>query len=329
MSSRVGSSGAFRRRGIDLTNGVAVALALILSVLFASRCGGGLFSVGPTADASLPVERLVDAAGQRVPIRHYRRIASVGIVADRLLLELSEPDRIVAFTRRARHVYQGYRFSPRKAVLGPGDIERLLALQPDLVLINKFTPSSFRQALRRAGIQTFDLGGMYGLPSLVKAIERVGALVGRAAAGRQQARRFVERLESIARRLPSGTPQRSAIYLGLHGGTLTGGSRGTSFHEILRFAGLRDAAAATLSGWPRMSAETVLAIDPEVILTQTGMARRLCQRPGFAKVRACRPGGQLVELPAQLLVDPGLPILEAAERLYAAVYGQQRQRRAR
>ena len=72
-------------------------------------------AIMPWGEASTTTEEGKDSA---LPAQHYRRIASASPVADELLLELCEPDRIVAFTGyNQREGFRNYRYQ------GKGTIE--------------------------------------------------------------------------------------------------------------------------------------------------------------------------------------------------------------
>ena len=111
------------------------------------------------------------------------------------------------------------------------------------------------------------------------------------------------------------------------GGHLYGGTAGTSFHDVLVSAGLDDVAARNHRDWPAYASEDVLALDPEIIVTNRGLALGICRHPGFDRLRACQEAAErrdpsIVELDSALLGDPGLPMLDAAEAIYRAVYEQ-------
>src|SRR5688572_27096272 len=105
---------------LDALNALVFAAALGLSAW------GGTLSVGrgvpapnrgPELHASLAPETLADgtrvlrdASGVAVPLRSYERIASATMIADRVLAELCEPERIVAFTRHSAEGREGYRY---------------------------------------------------------------------------------------------------------------------------------------------------------------------------------------------------------------------------
>jgi iron complex transport system substrate-binding protein len=111
------------------------------------------------------------------------------------------------------------------------------------------------------------------------------------------------------------------MYLGTHGGQLFGGTRGTSYHDVLVHGGLVDAAAERYEGWPALTSEQVLELDPELLVTAEGKADELCHIPGLERLRPCRGEGRIVEVPAAVLIDPGTPMLEAAEAVRRAVHG--------
>jgi iron complex transport system substrate-binding protein len=158
---------------------------------------------------------------------------------------------------------------------------------------------------------------MRGLSTLRKNVRDVARLVGAPERGYRLIARFEQRL----RRVAGGVTRRpTALYVGLHGAKLYGGAAGTSFHDVLTYAGLSDVAATRFEGWPSYTAEQILSLDPEVIVTQSGMRRALCGRYQLDTLRACRTA-RIVEIPAHVISDPGLVMLDAAELVHDAVFG--------
>ena len=126
-----------------------------------------------------------------MPLRRYTRIVSTNLVTDRLLLELAEPDRILAFSRAAAERPQdGYRYAGKLVVDGFGPVEALIALRPDLVLTNSFGTPGRSAKLRSAGIEVFDLGELRGVSSLVSAAKTLAELLGQPERGQNFARSF-------------------------------------------------------------------------------------------------------------------------------------------
>jgi iron complex transport system substrate-binding protein len=168
------------------------------------------------------------------------------------------------------------------------------------------------------GLTVFDLGPLRGAATLPDDARRVAGFCGAPERAEPWIRTWQRRAQAIARHL-SEEQRRRGMYLALYAGRLFGGTRGSSFHDVLMYAGLRDVAARAYEGWPQYADEQVLALDPDVIVTRRGMARALCGRPAMAALRACRDG-DVIEIDGAILDQPGPGILEAAEAVHAAVY---------
>ena len=261
---------------------------------------------------------LVDTMGAAVPLRPYRRIVSTSLVTDRLLVELCEPDRILAFSDASAVSPWAYRYAGKEHVAGLGALEPLIALKPDLVLMSRFGGPGRVAKLRAAGIEVFDLGELHGVSSLLPIARWVGELVGHPERAADLIHTFERRFAAVAQRL--GTrPRRTALYVSAIGPTLIGGTTGTSYHDVIEAAGLIDAAAGRFKDWPTYSAEEIMGLNPELLVTKEGMGNALCVYPGLERLPACSPG-RVIELPAGMIEDPGLTMLETAERLFEAAY---------
>ena len=313
-------------RPIALANVAGVSLALVLSLAFAFAA-----DLGSQRTRGLPashaedqvIERdgqrgLVDATGHFHVLRHFERIVSVSGVADDLLLALCEPERIVAFSAYAKRSAGGHRFGDRVLQRADLDPETLLALAPDLVLVNNLSRQDRIVRLRESGVAVFDLGDMRGMKTLVPNIRTAGILLGHPRAGRELAQALTGHMQALAARVPSERRKR-ALYAGIHGDKIYGGTRGTSYADVLWAAGLEDAAADRYHDWPRYTSEQLLSIDPPMIVTQAGMADTFCRHPGMASLRACR-AKDLIEIDPALLLDPGLEMPLAADAIQRKAY---------
>ncbi len=319
-------------RSVEWLNLGAALLALGLSTHLAlngvSRAPTSSLPAGarlPDESAPLPPARagesLSDATGQLIAFGPYRRVSSGSSIADPILLELCAPDEIASFSARAPDARDAHRYAGRPSV-NARRLEDLLAVRPELVLVNSLGDHAWVQKLRDAGLRVFDLGPMRGVETFRRNLLAVGWLVGRVDAARELERQLRERLTAIARHLPPEA-RRSGMYLGIHGSQLFGGTRGTSYHDVLRFAGLLDVAAREHQGWPTFAPEQLLALDPELIVTQLGMGSALCQRSELGRLRACSAPSGVIELDGRLLSDPGFGLLEASEAVHRAAYPEE------
>ncbi len=318
-----------QRRSIDWLNSGAALLALSVSTYAA--LAGVPRAKPPAARAAAPIDvelttlpdgrrALLDATGSAVPLGAYTRIASGSLLADPLLLELCEPARIAAFSGRAPRVRDAHRYAGKPHVDATRRMEELIALTPDLVLVNSLGEHAWVNRLRESGLTVFDLGPMWGVETFLRNVMMVGLLVGRPEAARDIAWRFEARLNAVASHL-APEQRRKALYVGVFGNQMFGGTRGSSYHDVLIHAGLLDVAAERFQGWPTYNPELLLTLDPEVIVSTPGGHASLCGRAELARLRACTPAGRFAELDSELASDAGFGMLEAAELLHAAVYG--------
>lgn len=262
---------------------------------------------------------LRDAAGHPLPARRYQRIASASFHADRLLLALSEPERVIALSRSGRsRDPDAFLYGARAQLAAASDVEQLLALRVDLLVVNQLGSQSELARVRAAGIEVFDLGELRGLSNLEANICALASALGDRSRGERLYQRWSRRFRAVARDVAPAARKR-ALYVANYAGKLYGGTRGSSYHDVLEAAGLIDIAAERYRDWPNYDPEQLLALDPPLIVTEVGMGEQLCGNVWLRELSACKTRA-IVELPSQLIGNPGLGMLEAAETLHDMVY---------
>src|SRR5690606_12905834 len=140
------------------------------------------------------------------------------------------------------------------------DIEALIELGPDLIVVNNFIKQGAVQQLRAAGLEVFDLGEMQGLDSFLEDAQALADVLGVPERGERFVASFQQKMRSVAADIPLEARPR-AIYLGLHSSLFFGGTKGTSYHDVLVHAGLVDAAAERYVAWPALTSEQILELD--------------------------------------------------------------------
>jgi ABC-type Fe3+-hydroxamate transport system substrate-binding protein len=279
-------------------------------------------AVPPIVTLSNGERAVADAGGQLVPLRNYGRIAATSIVADELLLALAEPERVVALSRYGRGAAaENYRYGNRVELQGLHEVEFLRKLEIDLVIAHHLGAPAEVARARDTGTQVFNLGDMRGLSTLLPNIETVALLLGDRERGVRLAESFQRRMRAVAADIPKER-RKSALYVSAYGGHLFGGAAHTSYHDVLEAAGLMDVAAEHFTDWPHYDPEQLLELDPEVIVTTEASLPLLCRTSGLAHLRACNQPGAIVGMPENQIGDPGLGMLEAAERIRERTYGR-------
>lgn len=316
LGSRVSlSTGTMRT---NLMNFFALIGALAIAIAIVPWGGATIAAEKGAQSVGLAVR---DASGAVFEPRNYQRIASASPVTDEILLELCEPEKIVAFTGyNQRASLRNYRYQGKGTIELLTDIERILTLEPDLVLAHNLTDPRHVERLREAGIRVFDFGSINGLATLWEDIEVLATLIGHPERGAALAKRLKDDLNAIASDVPPAQRKRG-LYATVVGNRIYGGTIGSSYHDVLFHAGVIDIAADHYERWPNYSAEQLLALNPGLIVTAVGVGERLCAMSGLDHLQACAEDHKgIVEIDAQLLASGGLGIVDAARAVRAKIY---------
>lgn len=223
--------------------------------------------VGAAAVVSTGFPRkLVDDYEQTIWIeKSPQRIVSVTLASDEVLLELLPPERLLACTYFARD--PGISGCSEKAAkvahTVSGDVEEIIALQPDLVLVAGFTPTSNVDLLRGAGLNVFRFGRYDTFADIRRNIVRLGYMTGADASADRLVDDMDSRLNAINHRV-TGQAKSTVLYYTPDG--YTAGS-GTVFDDMLACAGgLNAAAVAGIAGYQNISTEIAVALNPQVVV---------------------------------------------------------------
>jgi iron complex transport system substrate-binding protein len=156
---------------------------------------------------------------------------------------------------------------PKLGGLLDPNVERLLALKPDLVIVYN-TQSELKQQLARAGIPMFPYVHR-GLPDVTAMVRALGARVGFTAQANALADGMERRLGEIRTRVAGRPRPRTLLVFGRQQGTLQNidASGGYGFlHDMLEAAGGSDVLGDIRRESVQMTTEMVLARTPEVII---------------------------------------------------------------
>ncbi len=242
------------------------------------------------------------------------RIVSASGVADQVLAEIAVPSHVVAISSAAVGTAT-WRFGDRPRIQRLADLEAIIALRPDVVFASAIGGDRSVARLREAGVEVISLGQLEGFASLPTEIRRIGARIGAFERADQYATTLQGRFERLR---DQGTLARG-IYLSVYGAHLYGGTSGSSFGDVLSAGGVEDIAAAHgHHGWPEYTAEELLRMDPPLIVMPEGGPEALCRLEAAASLSACEHH-RFVTMPLSWIGDPGPRLVDAAERLRAAL----------
>jgi iron complex transport system substrate-binding protein len=183
-----------------------------------------------------------------------RRVASLNLCTDELLLMLGDPGQIVSVTFLGQQPAETSLWRPaRRYRRNDGSLVSVAGLGPDLVLTMGGGARDRGRIARRLGIRVLDLPYPQSLADIERSVRSVSAALGRPARGAA----VLARMERLKRDRPARAAD--TIWLGGGGRTVAAGSLAAQWMAL---AGFRQRAMAG----DRVSLEQLLVRPPAVIL---------------------------------------------------------------
>jgi len=209
---------------------------------------------------------------------------------------------------------------PKIGGVSDPDVERIVALSPDLVLCTTDgNPRDKVRAVEEMGIPCFAVAPQ-DLEGVFKAIERLGVLLGAADRGRAEAGSLRRRARLASS--PSPDAGRPAVLFVVSTAPIIAAGEGTFMDELVRLAGGRNAAARFSGRYPRLSVEELVAARPDVIFVagMAGVERFPPEVTRWKEIPAFRDGA-VITLDGDLVTRPGPRLVTALERVSAVLTG--------
>ena len=211
-----------------------------------------------------------------------RRVASLNLCTDELVLLLAAPEQIASVTHLAQQAQETplWRMA-RRYPRNDGSLLSVVPLRPELVVTMGGGARDRLRIAERLGIRTIDLPFAQSLGDVAESIRRLARALGR----EEQGTRLLRRMAALIRGAPAAS--RDTIWLG--GGGRTVAASGLEA-QWMRLAGLRQ---RTMQG-DRLSLETLIVAPPAVLLRsdyragQYSSGQRWLAHPAAAHARAAR-----------------------------------------
>jgi len=231
-----------------------------------------------------------------------RRVASINLSADEILSAILPPGRLVGVTRFADEPGTSNvvgRVPPSVFRFQKADMERLVALAPDLVVVSEYTDADFLKLVERSRMRWHRMEGLDSIAGVRQAILDLGRVVGAEEAARGLVARYDATLAELTRRL-AGAPRPRVLYWS---GEMTAGAD-TAIGALIECAGARNVGREIgVQGVTPPGAERAFLADPDVILVSSwpGMLEAVKDHPLLSQLGAVRQG-RIVVLPNERLI---------------------------
>lgn len=235
------------------------------------------------------------------------RLVSLNPCSDAILVEVADPDQILAISAYSRDRASSS-LAPQVAARFAsthGTIEEVIALHPDVVIDGAFAAPATVAAYRRLGLRLALLGTQHDVAGSLEDVRRLAAIAGHPERGEALVRRITAALDAAAP--PPGTAPVAAM-VWEWGGMVVG--RDTLTGELLERTGFANLPARQGYGQAAIyPIERVLAHPPQVILTVGN--DRMLHHPALAALRQTVHA----EFPSNLLYCGGPSIITSVQWL--------------
>ena len=213
---------------------------------------------------SYPITVTDDLGRQITIMAEPMRIISLAPSNTEILFALNLGDRIVGVTNYCNYPPEALY---KERIGGPWtpNIEKIVALQPDLILAAGVNPISVIETLENMGLTVFGIEAS-DLNDVLNDIQKVGLITNREDEANVLIQEMAERIEAITSKTAGLSPQQKprTIHIMWHDPVWTSG-RGTFIHDLIEKAGGVNI-FADLEGYKRVDIEAIIARDPQVII---------------------------------------------------------------
>lgn len=217
--------------------------------------------------------------------------------------------------------------------LGKPNIEKVLALHPDLVIATGLEHNNVAELLSKSGIRVLDMR-IRNFQEMFDALREIGQVTGKP----QQADKIVEAMQAeltkTAERFRGIQPsQRPRVFVEIWYDPITTAGQTSFIDEVITCAGGINVAGNINQTYPRINPEKVIEWNPDVIVLcymgqEGNSASKLANRIGWAGISAVKERRIIENIPSDLILRPGPRLINGVKLLAQRLYGAEVKRHA-
>jgi iron complex transport system substrate-binding protein len=236
------------------TNWFLVALLSIVLVLTAC-----------TTPVQTPTQYVVDDLGRLVAINGTpQRIISLAPSNTEILFALGLGDEVVGVTMYCDYPPEAQDKEKVGDYYGP-DIEKIIALQPDLILATDFHRFDLIPALEQQGFAVFAVAPQT-LDDVLESIQKIGEITDKEAQASELVNGMRNKIEEVEEQIKELEQKPSVFYMTWHDPMWTVG-RNTWIDDLINIAGGVNIFSQNFESGAMVQIEWVVLHNPEVIIT--------------------------------------------------------------
>jgi iron complex transport system substrate-binding protein len=267
----------------------------------------------PAAQAATQVgeREFTDDLGHKIILpQTVSRVISLAPSLTEMVFAVDGGDKLVGDTTFCNYPPEAQKVQKVGDTISP-NLEAIIALKPDVVLVTTASQiETFTRRLEEQHIPVFvtnpkDLEGVY------QSIETIGKILGKEVKAQELVAGLEKRVAEVENKTAQGTPYRVFVQISQEPLYAAGG---TSFiTDLIERAGGFSVTANIKDAYPRLSKETALALQPDVIIISTGDGN-MKQNDVFADSPAVK-NKKVFQIDGDLLSRPGPRSVDALEQI--------------
>lgn len=252
------------------------------------------------ASTTYPVT-VTDLAGYASVVTSADRIISLAPSNTEILISAGAADRVVGVDESSSALL------PEVEIVGDymgPDAERIVALEPDVILAGNTLQQETIDQLRSMGLTVIVSEATYW-DQVAESFELVGQVINENDAGAQLALQLEGTITDVEALAPAEKLTCYYVMSFGEGGNWTSGE-GSFINAMITYAGGVPVTQGSPSTWLDYPLEDLIAADPDclIISSEAGDYEDLQQEPGYADLTAVRTG-QVFQINADIVTRPG------------------------
>lgn len=283
------------------------ACLLIFCALIFNGCGKE--NSQPAADQ--PTREITDDLGRSVKIpEKIGRAVSLAPNLTEIVFAVGAGDKLVGRTSYDNFPPEAEKIQAIGDTMSP-NIENIVALKPQIVLVSTASQiENFTQTLDRQNIAYF-VTNPQSLEGIYKSINQIGEIFGTETEARKTVEILQKRVAAVEEK--TGNTEKVEVFLQISREPLYTIGADSFLTDLIERAGGASVTKNVPTAYPKLSKETALALNPDVIILSES-EDNLAPNDAFKNSPAIR-NGRVFKINADIISRPGPRIVDALEQI--------------
>ena len=292
------------------------AALLCLGLLLTAACS----KPNTKADGQAASHQITDESGRKIIVPgSVTRFISLAPSLTEIVFAIGAGDRLVGRTTYCNYPPEAQHVEAVGDTLKPS-IERIIALQPQIVFVSTASQlEAFTSELEAHNIAVY-VTDSHDLEGVFHSIERIGDVLGKRAQADELLKQLRGRVAAVAEKVKSQPPVR--VFYQVSDEPLYTIGRDAFITDLIKRAGGISVTADVPGAWPKFSAESALAANPDAIVLPTGgsMGTANSNVANALKRSAAVANGRVYKINDDHLSRPGPRAVDGLEDLARALH---------